>query len=65
MAPLTYKLSEDGKKIMWDSVVYNSEAEANRKAEEYRSHGFETYISNEEGSYFVYTRRVSNEVSNG
>ncbi len=62
MSPLTYK-QEDGKKIMWDGVVYGSQQEADGKAEEYRSHGFEVYRFSEEGKHFVYTRRVSQEVS--
>ena len=64
MSPLTYK-QEDGKKIMWDGVVYASQEEAENKAAEYRSHGFETYNFNEEKSYFVYTRRVSLDAPNG
>lgn len=61
MSPLTYR-QEDGKKIMWDGVTYDSEAEADGKAEGYRSHGFEAYMFSEEGKHFVYTRRVSQEI---
>lgn len=63
MSPLAYKLSEDGKKIMWDGLAYESEGEADKKAEAYKAEGFEVYRFNGEGNYFVYTRRVSKETA--
>jgi hypothetical protein len=52
----------DGKKFMWDSKEYGSESEAKETAEEYKKEKFETQVVEEEGKWFVYSRRVVTEI---
>jgi hypothetical protein len=52
----------DGKKFMWDKGNYSTEAEADKKKREYEKDGFETRLVEEEGKYFVYSRRVVTEI---
>ena len=52
----------DGKKFMWDGVEYETEAEADKKAEEYKAEEFEVEKIAEEGKSFLYTRRVVTEI---
>ncbi len=47
----------DGKKFMWDGVVYAQEAEAERAAASYREARFEVRTVAEDGAWLVYTRR--------
>jgi hypothetical protein len=51
-----------GKKFMWDGNEYTSEEEAKAKAENYSKDGFETELINEDGKYYVFTRRIVKEV---
>ena len=53
--PLAKKVN--GKKFMWDGVVYESEDEAQKVMEEYAKDGFEVEIFAEEGKSLVYSRR--------
>jgi hypothetical protein len=52
----------NGKKFMWDGVVYKSEAEAREVMEKYNSDGFQVEFIEEEKQYLVYTRRVVKEI---
>ncbi len=53
-------LVRDGKKFMWDGRPYVSSEEALQAAEAYRNDKFEICLAlaEEEGQFFVYTRRV-------
>jgi hypothetical protein len=48
----------DGKKYMWDGVLYASEAEARAKEDSCAKDGFETRVLEHEGGHLVYTRRA-------
>jgi hypothetical protein len=52
----------NGKKFMWDGVVYKSEAEAREVMEKYNNDGFQVELIEEEKQYLVYTRRVVKEI---
>lgn len=52
----------NGKKFMWDSVVYESRKEAQDVMQKYKSDGFEVEMIEEEKQLFLYTRRVVAEV---
>jgi hypothetical protein len=56
----------NGKKFMWDTVVYGSEKEAQEVKQKHQSNDFEVELveeSIEEGKkYLVYTRRVVTEI---
>ncbi len=52
----------DGKKFVWDSGNYSCEAEAKEKMAVYENDGLETRLVEEEGIFFVYTRRVVTEI---
>jgi len=54
----TLALVADGKKFMWDGRSLESREEASRVAESYRKDNFEVRMVEEEGKFFVYTRRV-------
>ena len=55
--PLARKVN--GKKFMWDGVVYDSEASAQQVMEDYAKDGFEVEKVFEEGQFLVYSRRVA------
>jgi hypothetical protein len=55
--PLARKVN--GKKFMWDGVVYEDEAQARQVMEDYGKDGFEVAQFVEEGRYLVYSRRVA------
>ena len=55
--PLARKVN--GKKFMWDGVVYNSEASAQQVMEDYAKDGFEVEKFVEAGQFLVYSRRVA------
>ncbi len=48
----------DGKKFMWDGIVYGSKPEAEKVLDGYRADAFEAQLVEHEGSYLVYTRRA-------
>jgi len=52
----------NGKKVMWDSVEYESEKEAQELKKKYEDDNFEVELVEEEGKYLLYTRRVVTEI---
>jgi hypothetical protein len=52
----------DGKKFMWDGINYESEYAAKENVDKYSKEGFETKLIEEEGKYFIYSRRVAAEI---
>ncbi|MGI2335314.1 MAG: hypothetical protein ACRKGH_01495 [Dehalogenimonas sp.] len=50
----------DNKKFMWDGKTYDSETESHQQLEKYSADGFEVKDINENGKYYVFTRRVIN-----
>ena len=55
--PLARKVN--GKKFMWDGVVYDSDASAQQVMEDYAKDGFEVEKFVEDGQFLVYSRRVA------
>jgi len=51
-------LVNEGKKFMWDGRTLESREGASRVAESYRKDNFEVHMVEEEGKFFVYSRRV-------
>jgi hypothetical protein len=52
----------DGKKFMWDGVVYESESAAQETKKKYEEDKFEVELINEEEQHLLYTRRVVTEI---
>lgn len=52
----------DGKKFMWDGQVYASKEEALRAKASYEAENFEVHLSEQEGNFVAYTRRMVKEV---
>lgn len=52
----------DGKKFMWDDMEYEDEKTARDKLEEYKSRGFEVRVVEEDGKYYVFSRKVVTEI---
>jgi len=52
----------NGKKFMWDGVVYESEKEAQETMQKYKDDGFEVEKIEEEEQHLLYTRRVVTEI---
>lgn len=52
----------EGKKYMWDGQVYDSRDIANAAVSAYRSDGFDIHLWEDQGKYFVYTRRTAKAV---
>jgi hypothetical protein len=52
----------DGKKFMWDKGDYSTEEEARKKIAQYEKDGFEVECMEENGKYFIYTRRLVTEI---
>ncbi len=52
----------NGKKYMWDNVVYESKKEAQELMEKYKKDDFEVELIEEENTYLLYTRRVVTEI---
>ena len=55
--PLAHKVN--GKKFMWDGVVYESDEQAQQVMEDYAKDGFEVEKVAEDGQFLVYNRRVA------
>ena len=55
--PLARKVN--GKKFMWDGVVYDSDESAQQVMEDYAKDGFEVDKFVEGGQFLVYSRRVA------
>ncbi len=47
----------NGKKFMWDGVVYESKEKAQEEMEKYRNDNFEVEFVEEGGQFLLYTRR--------
>jgi hypothetical protein len=52
----------NGKKFMWDGVVYPTKEEAQGVIAKYKSDNFEVEFVEEENQFLVYTRRVVKEI---
>lgn len=52
----------DEKKFMWDGETYEKEDNAKKAMENYQRDGFEVKMVEEDGKYYVFTRRVVTEV---
>lgn len=52
----------DEKKFMWDGRTYMSESEANTIKVDYEKNNFEIQMIQEEGKYFLFTRKVVAEI---
>jgi len=52
----------NGKKFMWDGVVYESEKEAQDVKQKYENDDFEVELIEEEKQHLLYTRRVVTEI---
>ena len=57
--PLAKKV--EGKKFMWDGGTYDDSGQAKQVMEDYAKEGFEVQMFEEEGRYFIYSRRVVTE----
>ena len=54
--------TRDGKKFMWDGMCHATREEVTAQEESYRRDSFEVCVVEEEGKFFIYTRRVVKEV---
>jgi hypothetical protein len=61
--PLARKV--DGKKFMWDGVVYDSDDQAQQVMEGYAKDGFEVQKFVNDGQFLVYSRRVATVAKSG
>jgi len=52
----------DAKKFMWDGRSYATREEAAPAQEAYLKDNFEIHVVEEEGKFFIYTRRLVKEV---
>ncbi len=52
----------NGKKFMWDNVVYESKKEAQDTMEKYKKDNFEVELIEEDKQFLLYTRRVVTEI---
>jgi hypothetical protein len=52
----------NGKKFMWDGVVYESKKEAEGTMQKYKDDNFEVELIEEEKKHLLYTRRVVTEI---
>ena len=52
----------NGRKVMWDGVVYETEEEAQDVKKKYKDDNFEVDLVEEEGKHLLYTRRVVTEI---
>lgn len=51
----------DGKKFMWDGQLYTTQDEAARAERTYQKDNFESRLVEQDGKFFVYTRRTVKE----
>lgn len=51
----------DGKKFMWDGRLFSARDEGSREAGAYQSDNFEVRMVEQDGTFFVYTRRIVKE----
>jgi hypothetical protein len=52
----------EGKKYMWDSLVYPDEKQAEEVRQKYQADGFLTQLVKEDDQYYIFTRREIKEV---
>jgi len=52
----------NGKKFMWDGVVYESKEKAQEAMEKYQKDNFNVELIEEENQYLLYTRRVVTKI---
>ena len=52
----------NGKKYMWDGRIYETKQDMKKTAEEYAKENFEVEEVEEEGKFYLFTRRVVTEV---
>ncbi len=52
----------NGKKFMWDGVVYESKKEAEDTMQKYKDDNFEVELKEEEKKHLLYTRRVVTDI---
>ncbi len=52
----------NGKKVMWDGVVYETETEAQEVKQKYEEDDFEVELVAEENQYLLYTRRLVTDI---
>ncbi len=52
----------NGKKFMWDGVVYESKKEAEDTMRKYKDDNFGVELIEEEGKHLLYTRRVVTDI---
>jgi len=52
----------NGKKFMWDFVIYESKKEAQETMQKFKDNGFEVELIEEENKYLLYTRKVITEI---
>ena len=55
--PLARKVN--GKKFMWDGVVYDNDESTQQVMEDYAKDGFEVEKFVEDGQFLVYSRRIA------
>ena len=48
----------NGKKFMWDGQLYATNDEASRAKQSYEQDSFEVHLTEHEGTFLVYTRRI-------
>jgi hypothetical protein len=53
--------TSDGKKFMWDGQLYVTQDEASRAEKTYQADNFESLLVEQDGKFFVYTRRIVKE----
>ncbi len=51
-------LISDGKKFLWDGVIYDTEESATKARASYEKDAFEIRCVTEDDKFFVYTRRL-------
>ena len=52
----------NGKKYMWDGRIYETKQDMKKTSDEYRKENFKVEEVEEEGKYYLFTRRVVTEV---
>ena len=50
------------KKYMWDGIDYESKSAAQENLQKYEKERFKTELVEEDGKYFVFSRRVVTEI---
>jgi hypothetical protein len=51
----------NGKKFMWDGQIYATQDDASRAEKIYQNDNFESQLVEQDGKFFVYTRRIVKE----